>query len=204
MRIALTGGIATGKSHVRATFERLGVPTIDADTLAREAVALGTPGLSALVTRFGREYLDGAGALNRRALGELVFRDPAARHDLEAIVHPYVRRATDAWFDSLDPSRHPLAVADIPLLYETGREGDFDAVVVTTCQPDAQIRRLMERNSLPEAEARRRIAAQLPLQNKVDRADFVIRTDGSHQETEQQVAAVIGELLAGRGKKPPA
>jgi dephospho-CoA kinase len=195
LRIALTGGIATGKSHVRAVLERLGVPTIDADTLAREAVAPGSPGLAAVVARFGREFLDSSGALDRRALGDVVFRDAGARRDLEAIVHPHVRRAMDAWFESRDPSSHPLAVADIPLLYETGREGEFDKVIVTACRPESQIHRLMARDSLTEAEARHRVRAQLPLEDKVRRADFVIRTDGTYDETEADVQRVVAVLL---------
>src|SRR5690349_18834683 len=99
-RIALTGGIATGKSHVRAEFERLGVPAIDADVLARDAVAPGTPGLAAIIERFGRGILDDSGALDRRRLAAIVFADPVARRELEAIVHPEVRRLTNAWFAS--------------------------------------------------------------------------------------------------------
>ena len=93
--------------------------------LAREAVAVGTPGLAAVVARFGRDILDASGALDRRKLAALVFSDPEARRDLEAIIHPIVRARTDAWFETLDP-RKAFAVADIPLLYETGRERDFD------------------------------------------------------------------------------
>src|SRR5262245_47334694 len=103
-RVALTGGIATGKSHVRAQLERLGVPTIDADTLAREGVAAGTPGLDAVVARFGPVVLDETGALDRRKLAQIVFSDAHARRDLEGIIHPAVKAAIDAWFDSLGES----------------------------------------------------------------------------------------------------
>jgi dephospho-CoA kinase len=193
-RVALTGGIATGKSHVLALAARLGVPTIDADLLAREAVSPGSPGLAAVVERFGPRYLDGSGHLDRRALGELVFRDASARGDLERIVHPEVRRRTDSWFAALDPAAHPFAIADIPLLYETGRDADFDKVIVTACDQAAQIRRIVERDSLTEAEARQRIAAQMPLDEKIRRADFVIRTDGAFVDTEKQVRAVLKEI----------
>jgi dephospho-CoA kinase len=192
--VALTGGIATGKSHVRAAFERLGVATIDADTLARDAVAPGSAGLAAVVRRFGAGFLDSSGGLNRRALADLVFADAHARLDLEAIIHPEVRHAMDAWFASLDPAAHAVAIADIPLLYETGRAGEFDAVIVTACQPDAQVRRIMERDRVSEAAARQRIAAQLPLEEKIGRADFVIRTDGTFAETGAQVASVLERL----------
>jgi len=193
-RIALTGGIATGKSYVRARFEALGVPTIDSDVLSRDAVAPGTPGLTAVVNRFGRDVLDGAGALDRRKLGSIVFADPGARQALEAIVHPEVHRATEAWFASLDPARHPFAIADIPLLYEVGREGDFDVVIVAACDPETELRRVMTRDGLSEPEARRRLTAQLPIEEKVRRADYVIHTGGSVADTEAQVTRLWSGL----------
>src|SRR5512138_3576502 len=100
-RVALTGGIATGKSHVKAEFERLGVPTIDADVLARAAVAPGTSGLSSIAARFGREVIDSSGALDRKKLAAIVFGDDRARGDLEAIIHPEVRLAIEHWFAAL-------------------------------------------------------------------------------------------------------
>jgi dephospho-CoA kinase len=196
-RIALTGGIATGKSHVRARFEELGVPTIDSDTLARQAVAAGSAGLAAVVARFGPQVLDSQGELDRRRMADIVFSDPAARKALEAIIHPEVQRQTNAWFAALDSRRHVFAIADIPLLYEVNRERDFEAVIVAACHPDVQLRRLMERDALSEADARRRIGAQLPIEDKVRRADFVIRTDGSYDDTNQQVTALARQLAAG-------
>ena len=127
-----------------------------------------------------------SGALDRRKLGAIAFSDPAARHDLERIIHPIVRARTDDWFAALD-ARQPFAIADIPLLYETGRERDFDAVVVTACAEETQLRRVMRRDSITEAEARQRMAAQLPTSEKVSRADHVIKTDGSFEETNRQV-----------------
>ena len=193
-RIALTGGIATGKSHVRARFEALGVPTIDSDALAREAVAPGTPGLAVVVDRFGREVLDANGALDRQKMAKLVFVDPDARKALEAIIHPHVRQATDAWFASLEPHQHPYALADIPLLYEVGRDQDFDSVIVAACDPETQMRRVMKRDGSSEAEARQRLAAQLPIDEKVRLADYVIRTDGSFDDTDRQVRDVNARL----------
>ena len=149
--MALTGGIATGKSHVRARFESLGIPTVDADILARDAVAPGSAGLAAVVHRFGTEVCDADGTLNRRKVGAIVFRDPQARRDLEQIVHPYVREMTERWFASLDPQRVPFAVADIPLLFEGRREADFEAVIVTACEPATQLNRLMARDGKARA-----------------------------------------------------
>jgi dephospho-CoA kinase len=195
-RVALTGGIATGKSHVRARFESIGIPTVDADLLARDAVAKGSAGLAAVVRRFGTDVCDADGTLNRRRVGAIVFHDPEARRDLEKIVHPYVREMTERWFASLDPERVPFAVADIPLLFESQREGDFDTVIVTACEPETQLSRLMARDGLGEAEARQRIAAQWPLQEKIARADYVIRTDGSFDDTNLQVDEVASRLRA--------
>ena len=186
-RIALTGGIATGKSHVRARLEAAGIPTIDADVLARQAVAPGTPGLNAVRLRFGPRILDADGAINRKALAQLAFSDPAARADLERIIHPEVRQKIDDWFRSLNRSGQSIGVADIPLLFETGREQDFDTIVVTTCSREAQLRRLMARDHLSESDARLRIQSQMPQAEKVRRADYVITTDASIEETDRQV-----------------
>jgi dephospho-CoA kinase len=193
LRVALTGGIATGKSYVRSQFEKLGVPTIDSDILAREAVAPGTPGLSAVVRVFGTEMLDASGQLDRKKLGALVFADPGKRKALEEIIHPEVRRVTDGWFAHLEPTT-PFAIADIPLLYEVGREKDFDAVIVTAVDPDEQVRRVMKRDNLTESDARQRLAAQMPIDEKAARANYVVRTSGSYKETDQQVRAIFDEL----------
>ena len=189
-RIALTGGIATGKSYVRARLEKLGVPTIDSDTLAREVVASGTPGLAQVVRQFGSDIVTASGELDRQKLAAIIFSDPQSRRALETIIHPLVQQATDAWFASLDPASHSFAVADIPLLYEVGREKDFDAVIVVAADPETQIKRVMQRNDLTEVEARKRLSAQLPIDEKVRRADHVIRTNDSLADTDKQVKRI--------------
>lgn len=195
-RVGLTGGIATGKSHVRAVFEALGVPTIDADVLAHKAVAPGSAVFEAVKARFGPSVLDSAGGLDRRKLGSVVFADPQARKDLEGIIHPEVVEAIDRWFSSLDARVHPFAIADVPLLYEAGRERDYDVVIVTACELPTQIRRVMARDGISEGEAKQRIAAQLPIEEKVRRADHVIRTDGLLASTNAQVHEVYKRLSA--------
>jgi dephospho-CoA kinase len=162
--------------------------------LARDAVAPGTAGLAAVVRRFGADVCEADGTLNRRKVGDIVFHDPQARRDLEQIIHPYVREMTDRWFASLDPERVPFALADIPLLFEGQRQDDFDTVIVTACEPETQLRRLMARDGLDEAQARQRIAAQWPLETKMANADYVIRTDGTFDETNRQVDAVAARL----------
>ena len=193
VRAALTGGIATGKSHCLARFNTLGVPTIDADLLARDAVAVGSPGLQAVTARFGRDVLQADGTLNRPALASIVFADRTARAALEAIIHPEVRRRIREWFVGLPPSTR-FAIADIPLLFETGQEHDFDRVIVCACDPDEQLRRIMARDRLGEADARQRLAAQWPITEKVARAHYVIHTDGTFADTEGQIRAIFDSL----------
>lgn len=188
LRVALTGGIATGKSQCLARCAARGVPTIDADVAARDAVRPGSPGLRAVVARFGADVLHPDGSLNREVLGARVFSDADARRDLEAIVHPSVYAAIGQWFESLAA---PFGVADIPLLFETGREGDFDVVIVAACRPEQQLERLMARSGLTDAAARARIAAQWPIDAKVARADHVIDTSGTLADTEARTDAAL-------------
>jgi dephospho-CoA kinase len=199
VRVALTGGIASGKSRVLSAFAAVGVPTVDGDLLARHAIAPGTPGEAAVRARFGEAAVDAEGALDRRALAAIVFGDPAARRDLEAIVHPGVYRGIEGWFAKL-PADTTLAVADIPLLFETGREKAFDAVVVAACSPDEQLRRVMARDGLTEAEARARLDAQWPLVEKISRADFVVWTTGTFEETAGQVDQIIQAIAGPQGR----
>ena len=198
VRVALTGGIATGKSTVLRLLQARHVPTIDADVLARQAVRPGSQGLQAIVERFGIAVLDPGGALDRSALAAVVFSDPQARRDLEQIVHPAVYAAIRDWLEEL-PQGTPLAVADIPLLYETGHQADFDRVVVVACPPDEQLRRVMARDGVSEAEARTRLDAQWPIADKVVLADDVIWTTGSRAETEREVDKLLKRLVSEGG-----
>lgn len=195
LRVALTGGIATGKSYCLAQFAALGAATIDADQLARDAVKPGSPGLAAVAERFGASVLGPDGSLDRPALAAIVFSDSSARAELEAIIHPRVYRAIRDWVANL-PAATRAAMADIPLLFETGHVHDFDTVVVCACSADEQIRRLMARDRLTEADARARLAAQWPIEEKVKRANHVIRTDGSFAETDAQIRAIYQALTA--------
>ena len=134
------------------------------------------------------------GTLDRAALAKIVFSDRAARADLEAIVHPDVYRRIRDWFAQL-PFDTAIAIADIPLLFETGHEHDFDAVVVAACTPDEQLRRLVARDGLREADARARLDAQWPIDEKVRRAHYVIRTDGGFTQTDQEIERVYRRLV---------
>ena len=195
-RVALTGGIATGKSYVRRRLEAAGVPTIDADRLARDVVAPGTTGFEEVQNRFGPGVVAPDGSLDRAALAAVVFADTEARRALEAIVHPAVRERMAHWLDARQREGAPVAVADIPLLYETGRDQAFDEVIVAACSAATQLERLMSRDGLSAADARRRLSAQLPIEEKVARATYVIRTDGTFADTDAQVTAILPRLHA--------
>ena len=195
IKAALTGGIATGKSFVVEELRARGVPCLDADEFAHGVMHPGTEATAAIAERFGPGVIDASGGVDRAALGPLVFSDAAARRDLEAIVHPAVYRAISAGlraFERLGDS--PVAVVDIPLLHETGRASDFDAVVATVCSAERQLERLRARGLSDEA-ARQRVAAHLPAEEKARRADYVISTDGTFEETREQVAHVVAALL---------
>ena len=194
LRVALTGGAATGKSYVLDQFRRAGVPVLVADDLAHGVTGAGTEATAAIAARFGADVIAADGAVNRQALGAIVFADESARRDLEAIVHPAVYRAIEAAlraFAKLDNT--PLAVAEIPLLYETGHAADFDRVIVTICADDLQLKRLVARG-LSEKLARQIVAAQKPTSEKAALADFVVRTDGEKSETDEQVRRILQAL----------
>jgi dephospho-CoA kinase len=195
LRAALTGGIATGKSYCLDRFAALGAATIDADVLARDALAPGSDGLARVVSRFGAGLLLPDESLDRSALARIIFGDRTARADLEAIVHPEVYRRISDWFANL-PLGTRVAMADIPLLFETGHEHEFERVIVAACDPDEQVRRVIARDGLTPADARARIAAQWPIEEKARRADFVVRTDTSFAETAARVSEVFQRLAS--------
>jgi dephospho-CoA kinase len=194
LKVALTGGIATGKSYVLEQFRRRGVPCLDADVLAHGVTAAGTEATAAIAARFGAEVLTPDGAVDRTKLAPIVFADPSARRELEAIVHPAVYRAIAAGVRAFELiGDDPFAIVDVPLLYETGAQKHFDRVVVTACSPQTQLSRLRERK-LTEEAARQRLAAQWPTEEKTSRADFVVNTDRTFEETNAQVDVIYRTL----------
>lgn len=193
MRVGLTGGVASGKSTVASMLGDLGAVVVDADTLAREVVAPGTPGLGDVVAAFGPGVLDAEGALDRAALGRLVFEDPASRGALEAIIHPLVR-ARAAELEASAPEG-ALVVHDIPLLVETGQVGRFDAVLVVDVPTHVQVERAVRERGWTEEEARSRIAAQASREDRLAAATYVIDNTGSHEDLRQRVTEVLDQLL---------
>ena len=195
-RIGLTGGIATGKSTVGQLLAgRFGLPVLDADLYARGALAPGSPGARAVLARYGEPVAAGAvsagagDAIDRAALGRIVFADPVERRWLEQLVHPLVRQRFENELQRL--AHEPVVVLMIPLLFETGLESLCSEVWLVTCRPETQLQRLIGRDGLPEHEARARIAAQWPLARKQALADRLIHNDGDPEALEQQLTAAL-------------
>ena len=197
MLVALTGGIAAGKSTVARMFADCGATIVDADVLAREAVAVGSPGLEAVVREFGAGVLSPDGALDRPALGRIVFDVETARRRLEAIVHPEVARLSAEAFAAEELQRPGgVVIYDVPLLVEAGRKAEFDAVVVVEASDDVRRQRLREERSLSEEEASSRLAAQATNAQRRAVADFVVSTETSVEQTRREVEMVYAKLLA--------
>jgi dephospho-CoA kinase len=193
VRVGLTGGIASGKSAVSAILAELGAVVIDADLLAREVVARGTPGLAAVVEEFGPEVLTPDGDLDRAAVGALVFADPDARRRLEAIVHPLVHQRS-AELEAAAPA-DAVVVHDIPLLAEVGRAGSFDAVVVVDAPAELQVQRMVGDRGWTREEAESRIAAQASREQRLAIATHVVDNTGSLEDLRRQVEAIYDELV---------
>jgi dephospho-CoA kinase len=187
--IGLTGGIATGKSTVDRMLAARGATVIDADELAREAVRPGEPTLDRVVERFGAGVLRPDGSLDRSRLGEIVFADSDARHDLERITHPRIIELTQERVAAALSGAAPFVVVDIPLLFEHGRETMFDGVLLVYAPADVQVQRLRERNHLDETAARQRLAAQLPIDEKRAHATWIIDNSGDEDATQRAVDA---------------
>lgn len=195
MRLGLTGGLGSGKSRVAEALAGLGAAVVDADQLAREAVAPGTPGWRAVIAAFGREYLLPDGSLDRRKLGRLVFAEPEARRRLEAIVHPEVRRLLQARAEILEKAGAQVVVLEIPLLYEAGFEVEVDKVAAVYAPVEVRVARTMARDGLGAEEVHRRLAAQLSGEEQARRADYVIDNSGAWEETQRQVERLWEEIL---------
>lgn len=198
--IGLTGGIGSGKSTVAGLLAAKGAVVIDADLLAREVVAPGTPGLAEVVQRFGDGVLAADGALDRAALGRIVFADPVARRDLEAIIHPAVR-ARAAGLTSAAPAG-AVVVQVIPLLVETGQQDAFDLVVVVDVDPAVQLDRVRARDGFDEAAARRRLQAQASREARLAAADWVISNDGSPADLAALVSVFWRDAVDPRLSRP--
>ena len=194
MRVGLTGGVASGKSTVAAIMRELGAVVIDSDQLAREVVEPGTPGLAAVVREFGHAILTEAGALDRTALGALVFADPDARRRLEGSLHPLIRARAAEIEEAAEPG--VIVVHDIPLLVETGQADRFDAVLVVDVPVETQVERLLRDRGWSRTDAEARVAAQAGRDERRAVATHVIDNTGTREDLRDRVTEVFTELVS--------
>jgi dephospho-CoA kinase len=192
--IGLTGGIASGKSTVASMLREMGASIVDADLIARQVVEPGEPALGEIVERFGEDMVDADGRLDRKRMADRVFSDPKARSALNAIVHPRIAVASRAALAALREADAPVALYEAALLVENQIHLGLEGLIVVSAPEDVQVERLCRRDSIDEAAARGRLAAQLPLADKVAAADWVIDNGGSVDETRAQVETVWREV----------
>lgn len=196
LRVGLTGSIAVGKSFVVSVFRDLGCHVIDADQVARDVVKKGTKGIAQIVEKFGDEILTPDGQLDRPKMASIVFADESKRLLLNSIVHPLVFETQDAWLkecEATDPNG--IAIVDAALMIESGGYKRFDQLIVVWCKPDIQLQRLTKRDDLEMADALKRIASQMPQDEKKKFADHLIDTSGGFEDTRRQCELVYTELL---------
>lgn len=191
-RIALTGGFATGKSTVARMFEEKGIPWIDADALVHELMLPRTPVWKAIVQTFGETVLNADQTIARDRLGAIIFADPEKQTRLEAIIHPKVRRRAFEEIKKLEARGMEAVLIEIPLLFEAGwdKEVKWDAIIVVTCDAKNQRERARQKLGFNKEEIEARLKAQLPLAEKVKKADYVIDNSGSKEQTKQQVLKI--------------
>ena len=193
LKLAVTGGVATGKSTVLAALAAKGVATIDLDRLCRELVEPGRPELERIRQEFGAEFVPG-GRLDRARLRGLISRDEGARRRLSAILHPPVIQLMEERLAELAAQGQSVAAVEVALLFEGGLEGRFDAVIVAACPRESALARLVARSGMSREEAELLFSAQLPLEEKVARADYVVDTSGSPEEAHRQVEQILQKL----------
>lgn len=195
LTVGLTGSIATGKSFVTEYLRELGADVIDADLAARRVVEKGTPGLAAVVEEFGKEVLASDGTLDRKKLGAIVFADEEKRLRLNSIIHPLVIELQDDWLRSVEKrDQNAIAVIDAALMIESGSYKRLDKLIVVYCEPAIQLARLMARDNLTESEAKCRIDAQMPQDEKRKFANYVIDTSNGFEDTKRQTREIVASL----------
>jgi dephospho-CoA kinase len=187
---AITGGIGMGKSMAAEWLKDHGIPVIDSDDLARDVVRPGEPGLQKLVDHFGEEILCPDGTLDRPAVAKIVFQDTSARKFLEQTLHPLIRERWLQWKQQCEKEGEAVCVVIIPLLFETGMESDFDAVICLATTPEIQRQRLLKRG-MSEEDIHRRIMNQWPIEEKMRRSQFVVENNGTPQEMAKQLEKIF-------------
>lgn len=202
IRVALTGGIASGKTTVSDRFSTLGVPVVDADLLSRKAVEANSPGLQQIAERFGTSILQADGTLDRAKLRSIIFEDEKARADLEAIVHPEVRRLTDNQIRTFEQAAHLYCLVVIPLLVETGQQERYDHVIVVDVAKEVQLQRLQARDGSSTAEANKILASQANRDERLAIADSIITNNADIESINEQVHALHKKLIALAQRQP--
>ncbi|MCH2532931.1 MAG: dephospho-CoA kinase [Bdellovibrionales bacterium] len=192
--IGLTGGIASGKSTVSQILRQRGLPVVDADELARDAIIHGSEGYKNVVKAFGMDVLNKDGTLNRESLAEIVFTDKSQLEKLESIIHPIVREQTKKLKDSLKSQGYKMAFYDVPLLFEKNMESMFDKIVVVYSRMDQQIERLKSRNNMSKEQAVNRILNQVSMDDKIKKCDFVVDNTSDHENLENQITKLLEDL----------
>lgn len=196
LRVGLTGNIASGKSHATQVFAELGAHIIDADVIAHELLAPGTSTYDRVVAAFGDPILNPDATINRRKLGKIVFQDEAKRAELNSLVHPEVRARVLRRIDELeDSAQNGIIIIDAALMVESGFFRTFDRLIVVHCSPSLQLSRIVSRDGLTVAEARARMAAQMPVEEKIKHAHYTIETSGTFRQTREQIEAIYRDLL---------
>lgn len=195
LKVGLTGGIASGKSTVALMLRDLDCPVLAADALGHELLETGQTAYAEVVREFGIDILDANGNVDRKSLGEIVFANAGKRVKLNEILHPRIREIIQKWFAALEqPDGPEMAVVEAALILEAGYEKDLDKVIVCWCRPEQQLERLQERG-LTEEQARLRIAAQMPMEQKRSAADETVDCSGTIEQTEREVQLVVKRLL---------
>lgn len=188
--LGLTGGVGMGKSTAARLLKKVGLPVVDSDDLAREAVQPGTEGLAEIADEFGEGFLKADGSLDRDKMASTVFQDEAARKRLEAIIHPRVRTVWEKQIDQWREQKRPVGVVVIPLLFEVDLQDSFDAVLCVACTANTQRDRLRERN-WDDAQITARIAAQMDIAQKMDLADHVLWNEGAPELLMDQIKEIL-------------
>lgn len=200
--IGLTGNIGTGKSTVAWAFEELGVPTLDSDEIAHEAIAPKSAAWKMIYERYGRVVMLNDDVIDRKALARIVFQDNGERKFLESVIHPHVKEIIAHRVAHLAREGKEFVIVEVPLLFEAGWEKEFDAVIVVRCNQETEVERCMKKFGFDREEVMLRLAAQYPIERKTNAADVVIDNDGTIEETKVQVKRLYREMVKGQFPNP--
>ena len=202
--LGITGGIACGKTLICHLFRELGAAVLSADELAREVVRPGEGAFKEIVAHFGKEILTEKGNIDRALLAEKIFLAPAERQRLNQITHPAIGHLADRRISEIRENPDiPLIIYEAPLLFEAKAEARVDLVLVVATTPEQQLERLMRRDNLSREEALQRISAQMPLAEKISRADILVENNGPPAETQKLIGHIFAKLTALKKKNPP-